>query len=91
MTASGACECVVKHTHLSPFSFEIIWWVFCPDYICVIRLLGGLEGISQVFALRWQVQLEPVPLHLEPPTAQEFHTDLQQLFSTGEGRSPAEG
>ena len=34
-----------------------------------------------------QVELEPVPLHLEPPTAQEFHTDLQQLFSAGEAHS----
>lgn len=34
----------------------------------------------------WQVELEPVPLHLEPPTAQEFHTDLQQLFSAGEAQ-----
>ena len=31
----------------------------------------------------WQVHLEPAQLHLEPPTAQQFHTDLQELFSTG--------
>ena len=30
-----------------------------------------------------QVHLEPAQLHLEPPTAQQFHTDLQELFSTG--------
>ena len=34
-----------------------------------------------------QVELEPVPLHLDPPTAQEFHTDLQQLFTAGEAHS----
>ena len=39
----------------------------------------------------WQVQLEPVPLQLEPPTAQEFHADLQQLFSTGPACSAAKG
>ena len=30
-----------------------------------------------------QVHLEPAQLQLEPPTAQQFHTDLQELFSTG--------
>ena len=39
----------------------------------------------------WQVQLEPVPLQLEPPTAQEFHADLQQLFSTGTARFATKG
>ncbi len=30
-----------------------------------------------------EVQLEPAALHLDPPTAQQFHSDLQDLFDTG--------
>jgi hypothetical protein len=29
------------------------------------------------------VKLEPAVLHLDPPSAQQFHTDLQGLFSAG--------
>lgn len=31
-----------------------------------------------------EVQLEPTALRLDPPTAQQFHADLQNLFDTGE-------
>ncbi len=30
-----------------------------------------------------EVVLEPAALHLDPPTAQQFHSDLQDLFDSG--------
>jgi hypothetical protein len=35
-----------------------------------------------------EVQLEPAALHLDPPTAQQFHADLQDLFDTGAHLTP---
>jgi hypothetical protein len=32
-----------------------------------------------------QVRLTPVSLHLVPPSAEEFHTDLEELISKGVG------
>ena len=44
---------------------------------------GLLE--REVLSSAWllQIHLEPATLRLEPPTAEQFHTDLQELFTTG--------
>ena len=45
--------------------------------VCAVALAQA------VVSERLSVRLEPVDLRLQPPTAQEFHDSLQQLFTAG--------
>ncbi|KAK9809277.1 hypothetical protein WJX73_000125 [Symbiochloris irregularis] len=48
------------------------------------------RAVEDVVGGLLSLRLEPVVVRMEPPSATEFHTSLQQLFSAGIGRQQSE-
>ena len=47
------------------------------------HLSGLARDIEDVVGRTLDLRLEPVDIRMDPPTAQDFHDSLQQLFSSG--------